>query len=81
MSKATTFIVKGKGRFPIDMLRYDDCWPVTAVDSGMIEDSLTGEAWTSAIRKGYKVKLTTNKRYGPTEERWNSFMFKVEYPL
>lgn len=67
-----TFTVRGRVPFPIDMLRYDACWPVTAADAQAIEDSIN-----RVSRTGYDVTLTTNSKYGPTKARWNSFMWNV----
>lgn len=40
--KLRTFKVTGAGQFPIDMLRYDACWPATEADAGKLQfDSLT----------------------------------------
>ncbi len=66
------FTVRGVGRFPIDMLRYDSCWPTTAVDGSHLEatfDRRRGE------RK--EIELTTISIHGPTIARWKSFMWRV----
>src|SRR5882757_4313205 len=32
-----SFVVEGSGRFPYDMLRYDQCWPMTSIDSAAMD--------------------------------------------
>jgi hypothetical protein len=67
------FVVEGAGLFPIDMLRYDACWPHTEGDSHIIERS----------REDYsKVQVTLSAVYNggthhPCAERWKSFTWKV----
>lgn len=64
------FTVAGSGKFPIDMLRYDECWPVDAAAASRIQaDINTGERTP--------IQLRTNKRGGPTAARWDSFGWKV----
>jgi hypothetical protein len=67
------FKVRGKGNFPIDMLRYDECFPSTPVDVSYIEDVSRVEG----KRVEREVSLVTNKKYGPTEARWESFGWTV----
>ena len=73
MSKRTyfyevKFTVKGAGEFPIDMLRYDSCYPLSQED--------VNKFWWDEVRE---VTLISVKRCksGPTEGRWNSFGWKV----
>lgn len=42
----TKFVVTGKGPFPIDMLRYDRCYPVEAKDSQAVASSLQVNMYT-----------------------------------
>jgi hypothetical protein len=65
----TTFItVEGRGRFPLDMLRYDHCWPYTTVDSARMAPD---------VREKRKVVLLTNSPNAPTPRRWFSFNWTV----
>lgn len=65
------FVVEGVGYFPLDMLRYDGCWPGTSEDVDAI----------SYIEDGMKrrVQLTTigHKDWKPTLGRWQSFGWEV----
>lgn len=67
MSKFYRYTVAGGGYFPVDMLRYDRCWP---------EDT------ESALKLGRRyepgdapVALVSNSP--PTPERWRSFGWVV----
>lgn len=73
MSSATYFKVRGKGQFPLDMLRYDECYPVTPVDVEYIESRKRVDGKTVAR----EVSLATHKRFAPTEGRWESFGWTV----
>ncbi len=70
MAKAKTkFItVEGRGRFPLDMLRYDSCWPYTSVDSARMDPD---------IREKRKIVLLTDAEHAPTHRRWDSFTWRV----
>jgi len=68
--KIVRYKVKGVGRFPIDMLRYDASWPSTERDSSIIEHSLIDRAI------GAPVCLETYSK-GPTKGRWESFLWEV----
>jgi len=63
------FIVVGGGPFPIDMLRYDSCWPLTQADANVL-------TWASSERR--HISMQTVSPGGPTEARWESFGWKVE---
>lgn len=60
-----TYYVSGYGTFPLDMLRYDSCWPSTSVDVAKIDRS----------DKSRSIKLHSHQR--PTPERWESFLWKI----
>jgi hypothetical protein len=75
MAKVPTprrFTVTGRGKFPLDMLRYDRCYPATEPDVGVIE-------WSSWPRKRehFKVDLVKPDGGEPTVARWDSFGWKV----
>lgn len=66
--KVITFTVMGKGRFPLDMLRYDQCFPCDGISVHNIE------ADTVAVRP---VKLVSIASTGITSLRWASFNWYV----
>ena len=69
--------------FPIDMLRYDSCWPATSHDSMLVShqpslenllDAEDDENWDATITLCRIVKSKDDK---PTVDRWNSFGYSV----
>lgn len=65
------FTVKGRDLFPIDMLRYDCCWPKTETnDSYNIAASY--ERGNRAMREVTLIGLKD-----PTVGRWHSFGWEV----
>lgn len=62
------FYVTGRGAFPFDMLRYDDCWPASTEDAAMINQDYTSD-------KNRSIKL--HSYHAPTVERWSSFLWAV----
>lgn len=64
------FEVKGRGYFPLDMLRYDACWPHRQEDvTEMCEDSAHRVPGERAIQMA--------SRQEPTIRRWESFGWTV----
>ena len=63
----TWFTVVGRGEFPLDMLRYDQAWPVA--DGSFA--SHTGRRF---------VRMGCVQRGGPTIARWASFGWTVVDP-
>jgi hypothetical protein len=73
--KLIRFKVKGSFRFPLDMLRYDACWPASPGDTGNMEASFDARSPT-----GYEVELihwAANAGWQPTVDRWASFGWYV----
>ena len=61
------FVVKGRGRFPLDMLRYDCCYP-------------TGEFYPGKNNEESRlVEMAAifPKNWSPTDQRWRSFGWMV----
>lgn len=69
-----TFTVAGSGIFPIDMLRYDSCYPVDTESANAINDSIDQETRFKGTRS---FRLRGELPFGPTIGRWNSFGFNV----
>jgi len=67
------FIVQGKGGFPLDMLRYDYCYP-------MLESEIS--SLNNFLRDSTVISLKTEKR-NITPKRWESFCWKIvqAFPL
>lgn len=73
-------VVTGLGQFPVDMLRYDCCFPATESDSELIE----GSAGTVMLGKR-PVLIKKTSRFKSVDrafslERWRSFGWEVELP-
>lgn len=64
------FVVEGSGRFPYDMLRYDQCWPRDQTASSMLTNESEG-----AHRR--RVVLVSDWVEAPTIKRWESFLWRV----
>lgn len=62
----------GRGQFPIDMLRYDRCYPESESDSAQIQ-------YDRSERSVTVVALTYSKFVGAawTPKRWESFMWRL----
>ena len=74
MNKLYTFTVTGRGRFPMDMLRYDCAYPAGSGDGIEIAYTLdrsvgSGDTW-------HTVQLNSHK--SPTPARWASFGWIVD---
>jgi hypothetical protein len=67
------FEVTGRGPFPIDMLRYDACWPVRGEDVMRIEPGPQSHQGTRTVR----LVRCARSGNGPTVGRWGSFGWTV----
>lgn len=73
---AVEFTVEGSGEFPVDMLRYDACYPATeALDVPAIAASYANESNLPRKRRVVlRVKpLMGEKHVNLTPDRWASF--------
>lgn len=74
-SEFIKFAVRGKGVFPLDMLRYDCCWPLRGEDVHEMEKPST------VMRNTHEriIWLKTSGRADPrpTVARWASFGWEV----
>jgi hypothetical protein len=66
-----TFTVEGAGEFPMDMLRYDRCFPRNEKDANAAQDRERGRRQVELTRPHCEAYWT------PTEGRWQSFGWKV----
>ena len=64
-------VVEGRGIFPTDMLRYDQCFPLSEKDSAAMEDLLHE-------RRTVNLGCSTCRLLPATEGRWNSFGWLVK---
>ena len=79
MAKHWEFTVTGQSIFPLDMLRYDACYPVNGNAVGEIAASFitTERLARRNAKKDFKVRLKTWIA-PPTTDRWNSFHWSIE---
>jgi hypothetical protein len=56
--------------FPLDMLRYDQCWPASEWDTLAIQDAITAPELGAQA-----VTLVSNSE--PDPERWQSFGWQI----
>ena len=68
--KAIRFTVRGIGQFPIDMLRYDRCWPFASFDAQAIEKSFQQNNLDN-------IEIDLVSINSPTVRRWESFLWRV----
>jgi len=71
-----TFVVKGRGDIPFDMLRYDYCYPATSEDAVNLASS-----WCSDRPLDTRTITLNRTVFGakvmPTTARWKSFGWVV----
>lgn len=65
---AKLFTVEGRGEFPMDMLRYDECDFVSKTTKAVAEGG-------TLMRR--QITLVTSNQYAPTIGRWKSFGWDV----
>lgn len=71
-----TIAVEGGGEFPIDMMRYDRCWPATEADSGYSYSPIRGGA---AGLRTVRVQAHSGTKANPfTAGRWQSFGWRIQ---
>lgn len=82
----TTLTISGMGEFPLDMLRYDACWPLCSDDAELIGLSQIREFRAEAKKSGKPFIITVCgviKGFGTgldsrwTLDRWISFGYRV----
>jgi hypothetical protein len=74
----TRFSVEGTYPFPVDMLRYDMCWPASTEDAVQMAEALAfGRRMRGDTKRIRKVTLKTQALSAPTTGRWESFGWKI----
>jgi hypothetical protein len=74
-NKLYTFTVEGNGKFPFDMLRYDQCWPTHGGAASNLNPLRDKDGSDMTIRR--QITLTSIRASAPTIARWESFGWKV----
>jgi len=73
MTYQHTFTVSWVGRFPLDMLRYDGCYPLTIEAAASVEYSVDQELRSRVSRSGTFASVRDTATWTPTFDRWRSF--------
>jgi hypothetical protein len=63
--------------FPIDMLRYDGCFPLEERDALAIARSIRGDDMTAEDARIHLVAYHESGGWKPTAARWESFGWKL----
>ncbi len=76
------FTVRGRGEFPLDMLRYDCCWPRRGDDVAKITPiyaTITPESKDEMATRDVRLVKYAHLKRGPFVEagRWRSFGWEV----
>lgn len=70
----TTFDVNGESTFPVDMLRYDECFPSRGEDGTEMIHRIGRDVERVATAKPIKLRhIGSSALWQPTFERWRSF--------
>jgi hypothetical protein len=82
MTYYTAFTVQGKMSFPLDMLRYDGCYPADSESLDWIHRKLSHATSSEYRTQAGHVRLITvhaRKDWKPTADRWRSFGWTVTH--
>lgn len=75
--KPDTFTVEGTYPFPVDMLRYDACYPLTSHDAVQMAAMIQFPRRADSKDRPRQVTLRTHAYGRPTVGRWESFGWHV----
>jgi len=70
-----SFVVEGRGEFPVDMLRYDQCYPA---DESQARQLLRLREQPTEMVTVMLIHRSDTKYWKPTEGRWQSFLWRVK---
>ncbi len=63
--------------FPLDMLRYDGCFPADEKDARELETTIGYKSPVDFLGMEVRLEKTAEKSWKPTNGRWESFGWKV----
>ena len=81
-----TFTVEGHFPFPLDMLRYDQCYPANETETARMDgaispfretNNIAGAPHRITLARAVNLSQRDAKRWQPTHGRWESFGWKV----
>jgi hypothetical protein len=77
--KRYEFTAHGKYPFPLDMLRYDGCYPLQPGDVSKMQEAIVGPPALGQFRDRPILHIRlVSYLHAPTEDRWRSFGWFVE---
>jgi hypothetical protein len=77
--KRYEFTAHGRYPFPMDMLRYDACYPLSPGDVSKIQEALVRpEIGLPFMQRPILAIRLVSYLHAPTEDRWRSFGWFVE---
>jgi hypothetical protein len=78
MANCWKFIVTGQSGFPLDMLRYDACYPTSQASVEELSASLETVERVERLKSGKMFTVHLASRVGsPEVARWSSFSWRV----
>lgn len=69
--------ITGRGMFPMDMLRYDGCYPYSSEDVDKIVQTISGSVGPWSIKVSRRVDKVSQMKSCWTVGRWESFGVKI----
>lgn len=66
--------VRGKGHFPVDMLRRDQCWPLTTADAIEVTEPVDNNPRCVIVEK---LSQSDDPGTAWTLRRWESFGWEI----
>ncbi len=75
MVKYHRFEVEGQGAFPVDMLRYDSCWPDSTDDA--LKISAHRADGKECVERRRVTLVTVERLNCVVDGRWQSFNWRV----
>lgn len=80
MTKTQKFTVRGGLSFPLDMLRYDACYPADQAAVSAIQNSVNGLVLSlrENLTEVHLARQVSSVKDMPTFGRWESYGYQVD---
>jgi hypothetical protein len=75
--RVATFKLEGYDQFPLDMLRYDACWPMDQDSIAEMQASFDVRDRVERRKERKPFKVTINTIGVMTPARWSSFGWRI----
>jgi hypothetical protein len=77
--KRYEFTAHGRYPFPLDMLRYDACYPLGSGDVSKMQEVISGPRVPTLVRERPILAIRlVSYAHAPTVDRWRSFGWVVD---